>query len=145
MFCKKCGANLPDGSKFCPSCGATQEEETHRSWLPIWKLASGIISIVAGGILMLPSCAVSCTASLAENDAGFDLGASLLWTSGLILAGGIVSIASRKSNGNRGNIAMLVLYALAAILCGINQPVYTVWSTACAIVAVVGIVRCKKL
>ena len=25
MFCKKCGTQLPDGAKFCPSCGATQE------------------------------------------------------------------------------------------------------------------------
>lgn len=25
MFCKKCGKELPDGTKFCPSCGANQE------------------------------------------------------------------------------------------------------------------------
>ena len=24
MFCHKCGNELPDGSKFCPSCGAQQ-------------------------------------------------------------------------------------------------------------------------
>lgn len=24
MFCEKCGAQLPDGSKFCTSCGAAQ-------------------------------------------------------------------------------------------------------------------------
>ena len=25
MFCKKCGKELPDGTKFCPSCGTNQE------------------------------------------------------------------------------------------------------------------------
>ena len=32
MFCKKCGTQLPDGAKFCPSCGATQE--SHPTPLP---------------------------------------------------------------------------------------------------------------
>ena len=26
MFCFKCGKELPDGSKFCPECGASQEQ-----------------------------------------------------------------------------------------------------------------------
>lgn len=25
MFCHKCGKELPEGSKFCPSCGAQQQ------------------------------------------------------------------------------------------------------------------------
>ena len=27
MFCTKCGAELPPGSKFCTSCGALLEEQ----------------------------------------------------------------------------------------------------------------------
>jgi TM2 domain-containing membrane protein YozV len=25
MFCKQCGAQMPDGSKFCPACGAVAQ------------------------------------------------------------------------------------------------------------------------
>lgn len=27
MFCTNCGKNIPDGSQFCPECGATQETQ----------------------------------------------------------------------------------------------------------------------
>ena len=27
MFCKNCGANIPDGSRFCPECGTSFEAE----------------------------------------------------------------------------------------------------------------------
>ena len=137
MFCRKCGANLPEGSKFCPSCGATQEEETHSSWFPTWKLVSGILSIVSGGIMLLPSCAISCVAGAVENDTWIDLGASLLWTSALILAAGIVSVASRNSTRQRGTIAVLALNVLAVAMCWANEPPYTVWAAICAAVAMI--------
>lgn len=28
MYCRKCGKEVPDGSNFCPNCGANQKEET---------------------------------------------------------------------------------------------------------------------
>ena len=28
MFCKNCGKEISDGTKFCPECGATQEAST---------------------------------------------------------------------------------------------------------------------
>ena len=28
MFCRKCGSNLPDGTNFCPNCGAQTNEPT---------------------------------------------------------------------------------------------------------------------
>ncbi len=28
MFCVNCGKELPDGSSFCPTCGAAQQEAT---------------------------------------------------------------------------------------------------------------------
>lgn len=30
MFCKYCGANLPDGARFCSSCGATASASEER-------------------------------------------------------------------------------------------------------------------
>lgn len=29
MFCKKCGANIPDDSRFCPVCGAPADQNMH--------------------------------------------------------------------------------------------------------------------
>ena len=31
MFCFQCGKELPDGAKFCPSCGANQESVTNQA------------------------------------------------------------------------------------------------------------------
>lgn len=31
MYCKNCGAQLPNESKFCPSCGSAQEENQNES------------------------------------------------------------------------------------------------------------------
>ena len=33
MYCSKCGYKVPDGSKFCPNCGAklVREERTSTS------------------------------------------------------------------------------------------------------------------
>lgn len=33
-YCRNCGQELPDGTKFCPSCGAPAEQETPRSAPP---------------------------------------------------------------------------------------------------------------
>ena len=29
MFCKKCGANIPDDSRFCPVCGTPVDQNMH--------------------------------------------------------------------------------------------------------------------
>ena len=49
MFCPKCGKELPDGSKFCPECGAsTTGAETVKTEV---VTDSNQRSAIAGGLL----------------------------------------------------------------------------------------------
>lgn len=36
MFCENCGANMPDGTKYCGNCGAIMET-THSRYEPVQK------------------------------------------------------------------------------------------------------------
>ena len=59
-----------------------------------WKLVSGIISIVLFAFVMFQSCAAGISNSLAEN--GESGGSAGLIVAIILLAGGIVSIATRN-------------------------------------------------
>ncbi len=53
MYCKKCGEQIPDGSAFCPKCGADQEDDVKQHVkTPKKKLHKytviGIIMLVLG-------------------------------------------------------------------------------------------------
>ena len=67
-----------------------------------------------------------------------------------MLAGGIVSVATRKAVGKGGNIALIVLFCLAALIGFTNYGSYSdlkIWSGWCvinAVLAVVDIVKNKK-
>ena len=68
----------------------------------------------------------------------------------LMLAGGIVSIATRKSLGKGGNIALIVLFGLAAIIGFAGYGSFSdlaIWAGWClinAVLAVVALVTAKK-
>ena len=60
-----------------------------------------------------------------------------------LLAGGIVSIATRKSEKKGGNIALIVLFGLAALIGFTNYGNYSdlaIWSGWCLINAILAIV-----
>jgi hypothetical protein len=67
-----------------------------------------------------------------------------------MLAGGIVSIATRKSAGKGGNIALIIIFGLAALIGFAGHGNYSdlvIWSGWCLInaaVAVIAIVTGKK-
>ncbi|SKA72125.1 hypothetical protein SAMN02745111_02306 [Eubacterium uniforme] len=99
-----------------------------------WKLVAGILSIVFTVIVLFQSCAVAVADGLEENESTSS-GAGML-VAILLLAGGIVSIAVRKSIGKGGNIAVLIIFGLAALIGFANSSTYpdlVVWSGWCAI------------
>lgn len=67
-----------------------------------------------------------------------------------MLAGGIVSIATRKAKGKGGNIALIILFGIAALVGFTNYGSYSdlaIWSGWClinAVLAVIAMITGKK-
>lgn len=99
------------------------------------KLVIGIISIVLFLLVTVQSCAAGVANTLTEN--GEVSGSAGLLTAIMLLAGGIVSIAGRKSKG--GAIACIVLYLIGGIIGFANAGSYGdlyIWSGLCIVLAV---------
>lgn len=112
-----------------------------------WKLVSGILSIVLCLFVLFQSCAVGVGNALQEN--GETSGSAGFLVAILMLAGGIVSIAARKG-GKGGNIAITVLFGIAALL-GFTMAgsygdlvIWAAWCLVCAALAVVSLVKGKR-
>ena len=82
-----------------------------------WKLVSGIISIVLSAVVVYQSRAASIIDRIANNllNAGSYSGTIGYIVALLMVAGGIVSIVTRKGN-KVGDIAIIVLFGVAALL-----------------------------
>ena len=110
-----------------------------------WKLVAGILSIVFCTIVLFQSCAVGIVNMLEESgDTGGSVG---LFVALYMLAGGIISIATRGSTEKGGNIALIILFILAAIIAFSNAAVYkdlTVWAIWCLMNAGIAIVAIVK-
>ena len=109
------------------------------------RLISGILSIVLSLVILLQSCAVGMLEAMGAD--GSDSASGLL-VALLLIAAGIVAIVTR--NGSRGgSIALVVLYAVAAII-GFSATVYAdlivwaVWCCVCAVAALVSLLRRRK-
>lgn len=113
-----------------------------------WKLISGILSIVLCVFVLFQSCAAGTYNALESN--GEVSGSAGAMVAIFMLAGGIVSIATRKGVGKGGNIALIVLFGLAAVLGFTNAGSYSdlyIWSgwcLICAVLAVVSVILNKK-
>lgn len=109
--------------------------------MKIWKLVSGILSIIFFALVAMQSCAVGVANTL--KDSGEVSGSAGILVAVLMLAGGIVSIATRGSEKRGSNIALLVLFGLAALLGFSNYGNYSdlaIWSGWCLINAVLAVV-----
>lgn len=115
--------------------------------MKIWKLVSGILSCVLFLLVTFQSCAAGMSNALEDN--GEISGSVGLLVAVIMLTGGIVSIATRKSDGKGGNIALIVLFGLAALIGFANYGTYSdlaIWSGWClvnAILAVISIIMGK--
>ena len=116
--------------------------------MKVWKLVSGILSMILFALVTLQSCAAGVANALEEN--GETSGSAGLLVAVLMLAGGIVSVAPRKSTKKGGNIAMIVLFGLAALIGFANYGSYSdlaIWSGWClinAVLAVIALIIGKK-
>lgn len=110
-----------------------------------WKLVSGILSIILFAVVAFQSCAAGVVNTLEEN--GEVGGSAGVIVAIMLLAGGIVSIASRNSSSKGGNIAIIILYGIGALLGFTLAGSYadlTIWAGWCLICAVLAIVSLIK-
>lgn len=113
-----------------------------------WKLVSGILSMILFVLVAFQSCAAGMVNALEDN--GGSSGSVGIFVGILMLAGGIVSVATRKSQGKGGNIALVILFGLAALMGFAGYGNYSdlvIWAFWClinAILAVFAIIKNKK-
>lgn len=106
--------------------------------MSIWKIVSGILSIVLCFFVIFQSCAAGIVNAITQN--GDISGSAGLIVAILLLVGGIVSIATRDAIGNGGNIALIVIFGLAVIVGYTMAGIYSdlvIWSTWCLLCAVI--------
>ena len=109
--------------------------------MKVWKLVSGILSIVLFVFVSFQSCAAGLSNALEAN--GEVSGTAGIMVAVFMLAGGIVSIATRKAKGKGGNIALIILFGIAALVGFTNYGSYSdlaIWSGWCLINAVLAII-----
>lgn len=117
--------------------------------MKVWKLVSGILSIILFVLVAFQSCAAGVANALEEN--GEVSGTAGIMVAIFMLAGGIVSIATRKGAGKGGNIALIILFGLAAIIGFSNYGSYSdlaIWSGWCllnTILAIVAMITAKRI
>lgn len=113
-----------------------------------WKIVSGIISIVLSGVVVYQSRAASLLDQIANNlfDVGSKSGTAGYLVALLMVAGGIISIATRKGS-KVGDIAIASCFGLAAVIGYIMGGFYLdliVWSTWCVVCALFAIISLIK-
>lgn len=107
-----------------------------------WKLVSGIISMVISLVVTFQSCAVGVLEAMGAEGSDSASGISVAI---LLIAGGVVSVATRKG-GKGGNIAIISIYGIAAII-GFTAKVYedlnvwAVWCCVCVLLAVISLAK----
>ncbi len=153
--CSKCGKRVPWEYEMCPYCRTPRPAQPQaKSPVPkkkkgggnmkTWKLVSGILCIVLSLFVLLQSCAAGLSNTLQDN--GEVGGSAGVIVAIMLLAGGIVSIATRKG-GKGGNIALTVMFGIAALL-GLTLAgsygdlvIWAVWCLICAVLAIICLVK----
>lgn len=110
--------------------------------MKVWKLVSGILSIIMSIIIGLQSCSVIVAESLARNSR--NAGGGGFWVGVFMLAFGIVGVSTSWSKGKGGSIAVMILslfgiiFALSSFSRGFSDM--AIWGTWCGIVGIVALV-----
>lgn len=99
-----------------------------------WKLVSGILSLVFTVIILFQSCAAGIVGAVEKSSSSG--GSAGVLVSLCMIAGGITSIATRNSEGNGGNKALIAIFGLAALMAFTMNGIFKdliVWGLWCAI------------
>jgi len=112
--------------------------------MKVWKLVSGILSIVFSAIVVFQSGAAGLVSAVEQsNDTSGSVG---LLVAVLMLAAGIVSICVRKG-GKGGAIALFIMFGLAALMGLSSSGIFAdlkVWGGWCLICAIIGLLSIKQ-
>ena len=109
--------------------------------MKIWKLVSGIFTLVLSAFVLCQSSMAGLSNALEDN--GESSGSAGLLVAILMIAGGIVSIVVRNSSKKGGNIALLIIFGIAALMGFTMAGSYTdlkVWAAWCLICAVLALI-----
>lgn len=109
--------------------------------MKIWKLVSGIFTLVLSAFVLFQSSMAGLSNALEDN--GESSGSAGLLVAILMIAGGIVSIVVRNSSKKGGNIALLIIFGIAALMGFTMAGSYTdlkVWAAWCLICAVLALI-----
>lgn len=113
----------------------------HKGFWSLGRLIIGIVSMVLSLIILFQSCAAGIVNTLSESE---DVGGTAgLITAIMILASGIVAVASRNSRKKAPVIAAVLLYAVAAAVALANCAVYKdlmIWGILCICFAAVFVI-----
>lgn len=110
-----------------------------------WKLVSGILSCVLFALVSFQSCAAGLSNSLEEN--GEMSGSAGIIVAILLLTSGIISIATRQSEGKGADIALIVVFGLAALFGFTMAGSFSdlrIWAFWCLVNAVLAVVSMAK-
>lgn len=137
--------SAPSTTQTVNTTQGTSKEKRATEPLATWKLVSGILSMVLFLLVSFQSCAAGAYNALSSNGESSGSGGIILAI--LMLSGGIVSVATRKSRGNGGNIALIVLFGLASLIGFATAGSYAylnIWAFWCLVNAVFAIVAMVK-
>ena len=117
--------------------------------MKVWKLVSGILSIILSVFVIFQSAAAGLSNSLEGN--GEIGGSAGVLVALALLSGGIVSIVLRNKNAKVANLPVLIIFALGALfgflLAGSYSDlrIWAAWCLICAVLAVIDIKKSKKV
>lgn len=148
--CPKCGYSMklsgsPTATTTSQNSSTSNKKKSSGAPLVTWKLVSGILSIVLFLVVAFQSCAAGAYNALSDN--GESSGSGGIIVAILMLSGGIVSVSTRKTEGNGGNIALILLFGIASLIGFALAGSFTdlnVWAFWCLINAVMAIVAMVK-
>ena len=110
-----------------------------------WKLVSGILSTVLFVFVTFQSCAAGLSNTFSNS--GEVSGSAGIIVALMLVAGGVVSIATRNISSIGANIAIAILYGIGTLLgfslAGSFTDLY-IWATWCFVCAVMGIIAIAK-